>query len=246
MSISTWSQRYLFLPAICLFFMLSAASANTFVTGGDVKQAIQERLAEEDIVAVPKVVDHRLYYRCDRDLMVDAKYPGSWDTVTVTCPNQNPTLQWSVMIRVVDASPDLKDNSPPRNDSGPKIVSLLASVRKGEVLTSDIIALMPAPRGSRLGFFYRIEDVIGRRTAQALSAMKPLRARNLEFDWAITAGQPVQIVKRISGLEIATFGEALDDGQIGDIITVRNVKSKKIISVLVENSKKVTPLANID
>ena len=76
--------------------------------------------------------------------------------------------------------------------------------------------------------------------------MKPLRARNLEFDWAITAGQPVQIVKRISGLEIATFGEALDDGQIGDIITVRNVKSKKVISVLVENSKKVTPLANID
>ncbi len=46
----------------------------------------------EDIVGIPKVADHRLYYKCDRDLTVDAKYPGSWNTVIVTCPNQNLTL----------------------------------------------------------------------------------------------------------------------------------------------------------
>ena len=246
MSIFIFSLRYIFLPCVCLFVMLSGASANTFVTGSDVKNAIQERLAHEDIVGIPKVADHRIYYKCDRDLAVDAKYPGSWNTVIVTCPNQNLTLQWSVLVRVMDASPDLKEKSLYGDSSVTKVVTLLASVRKGELLTPDVIALTPAPSGSRLGFFYRIEDVIGRRAAQALSAMKPLHARNLEFNWTINAGQPVQIVMQISGLEIATLGEALDNAQIGDIIRTKNIKSGKIITVRVENFGKVIPIANIN
>ncbi|MDC1059241.1 flagellar basal body P-ring formation chaperone FlgA, partial [Planktomarina temperata] len=126
------------------------------------------------------------------------------------------------------------------------VVVLLASVKKGEVLTPDIMTLIPAPRGSRIGSFYRVEDVVGRRTTQALSAMQPLRARNLEFDWALTTGQPVQIVQRISGLEISTIGEALDNAQIGDITDVRNTKSGKIIAVRVKSSRKVIPIANIN
>ncbi|MDB9800664.1 flagellar basal body P-ring formation chaperone FlgA [bacterium] len=233
-------------PIIGAIAVFSPASANTVVTGLDIKSAILERLAHEDIMAVPKVADHRRYYKCDQTLLVEAKYPGKWDTVTVTCPNQDVALAWSVMIRVVDASLGFRENSQPDANNSPKVVVLLASVKKGEVLTPDIMTLIPAPRGSRIGSFYRVEDVVGRRTTQALSAMQPLRARNLEFDWALTTGQPVQIVQRISGLEISTIGEALDNAQIGDITDVRNIKSGKIIAVRVKSSRKVTPIANIN
>jgi flagella basal body P-ring formation protein FlgA len=150
------------------------------------------------------------------------------------------------MIRLVDATPKMEINSPSTPNNSPKVVVLLASVKKGEVLTPDIITLAPSLRGSRLGSFYRIEDVAGRRATQSLSAMQPLRARHLEYDWALTNGQPVLIVQRISGLEISTIGESLDNAQINDIIRVKNIKSGKIISVRVDSSKKVTPIANIN
>ena len=246
MRVSSPSLRRLILPMFVAIAAVSSASANTVVTGLDIKSAILERLAYEDILAVPKVAEHRRYYTCDQDLTVEEKYPGKWDTVTVTCPNQDKALAWSVMIRVVDASPDFEKKNHSDANIAPKVVVLLSSVKKGEVLTPDIMTLIPAPRGSRMGAFYRVEDVVGRRTTQALSAMQPLRARNLEFDWALTAGQPVQITQRISGLEISTIGEALENAQIDDITDVRNTKSGKIIAVRVKSSRKVTPIANIN
>ena len=147
-------------PIIGAIAVFSPASANTVVTGLDIKSAILERLAQEDIMAVPKVADHRRYYTCDQTLLVEAKYPGKWDTVTVTCPNQDVALAWSVMIRVVDASLGFRENSQPDANNSPKVVVLLASVKKGEVLTPDIMTLIPAPRGSRIGSFYRVEDLV--------------------------------------------------------------------------------------
>ena len=226
--------------------LFNQAEANTVVTGLNVKEAILNRLSEEEILAIPKVSENRVYYACATKLVVTPKYEGNWDTVTVICPNSNKVLEWSVMIRLVDATPKMEINSPSTPNNSPKVVVLLASVKKGEVLTPDIITLAPPSRGSRLGSFYRIEDVAGRRATQSLSAMQPLRARHLEYDWALTNGQPVLIVQRISGLEISTIGESLDNAQINDIIRVKNIKSGKIISVRVDSSKKVTPIANIN
>ena len=233
---------------LSLFLMpaFNQAEANTVVTGLEVKKAILNRLSQEEIFAIPKVSENRLYYACETKLMVSPKYEGNWDTVTVACPNSNKVLEWSVMIRLVGATPEMEINLSPTPNNSPKVVVLLASVKKGEVLTSDIIALAPPSRGSQLGSFYRIEDVAGRRATQSLSAMQPLRARHLEYDWALTSGQPVLIVKRISGLEISTIGESLDNAQINDIINVKNIKSGKVISVRVDSSKKVTPIANIN
>jgi flagella basal body P-ring formation protein FlgA len=232
--------------SIFLGILCSSAQAQNSVTGVEIKLAITTHLSQESVIGVPKISDGRVFYPCERSLIVSPKFIGKWETVTVKCPQSKKNPEWSIIVRVSGTKKEEKKNSHLKSNISPQVVILLASVKKGEVLKQDIIALAPATASSRLGSFYRIADVLGRRASQNLSAMQPLRARHLEHDWALLAEQPVQIIQRTSGFEISTIGKALDDAQIGDTIRVENIKSGKIISAQVINSKKVTPIANMN
>ena len=230
------------------FFVFSVMSTQGFasdvITGLDVKQAVIDRLADDGVIAKPHISERRRYYSCDAELKVTPKFDDNWDTARVACPKVD--QEWHILVRTgAITTPDTPDT----NDSevaGPEVVVLLASVKRGAIITDDIVALTPAPAGSRLGSFYRIEDVIGRRAKQSISAMQPLKARHLEHQWAVQSGQPVQIIQRLNGFEVSSVGKILEDAQIGDIVTVVNSRSGKEISALVESSKKVSPIANIN
>lgn len=214
------------------------------VTGADVKAAVEREMRRNNITGDPKVADGRRYYSCASDLNVAPKYQGAWETVNVTCPD--PDREWTIMVRTGQITVDVADTDPDTPKGNIQVVVLLASVKKGQVLTPDILKLVEMPRSGRLGAFFRIEDVAGRRSTQALSALQPLRARHLEHDWSVQEGQPVQIVQTVGFLQVSSTGISLENAQIGDIVQVENTKSGKIIKALVESSKKVTPIANID
>jgi len=57
MRVFSYRLGLLILPMISAIALLTPALANTVVTGLDIKSAILERLAHEDIMAVPKVAD---------------------------------------------------------------------------------------------------------------------------------------------------------------------------------------------
>ena len=217
--------------------------ASDTVTGVEVKAAIVAHLSGEGIIAEPQVSERRRYYGCASALTVSPKFAGSWETAKVTCPDKG--REWSIMVRTGQVIADLPGTEA-TEDARPDIVALLASVKKGAVITDDIVALIPAGPGSRLGGFYRTEDVVGRRATQNISAMQPLKARHLEHDWTVEEGQPVQIVQIVGGFRVSSIGEVLENGQIGDIISVENARSGKKISALVESSKKVSPVANMN
>ena len=220
------------------------ALASDVVTGKDVKQAVLARLAQENMIAEPHVSERRHYYSCASELEVWPKFKGSWDTAKVVCPDEG--KEWDILVRtgLVTVTPSETAND--NQATGLDIVVLLASIKRGAIITEDIVALAPASAGSRLGSFYRIEDVVGRRAKQSISAMQTLKARHLEHQWAVQAGQPVQIVHRLNGFEVSSVGKILEDAQIGDIVLVTNTKSGREISALVESAKKVSPIANIN
>jgi flagella basal body P-ring formation protein FlgA len=231
------------LAALFVWAQTGLAQAGV-VTGAQVKAAVLDEMARANITGDPKVSEGRRYYACGAALVVAPKYSGSWDTVNVTCPDAG--AEWTIMVRTGQVMVDLDGNTDTKPQDKIEVVVLLSSVKKGEVLTGDILKLVEMPRNGRIGSFFRIEDVAGRRTTQSLSAMQPLRARHLEYDWALQQGQLVQITQVLGGLQVSTIGKTLENAQIGDIVQVENVKSGKVISALVKNSKKVTPIANIN
>lgn len=233
------------LASLFIFSALSTfALASDVITGLDIKKAVINRLADDGIVAKPHISERRRYYSCGTELKVTPKFDENWDTARVACPEVN--QEWHILVRtgavMHKEAPDTGDGEV----KGMDVVVLLASVKRGAIITDDIVSLTPAPAGSRLGSFYRVEDVIGRRAKQSISAMQPLKARHLEHQWAVQSGQPVQIIQRLNGFEVSSVGKILADAQIGDIVTVVNSRSGKEISALVESSKKVSPIANIN
>ena len=56
----------------------------------------------------------------------------------------------------------------------------------------------------------------------------------------------VLIISGTASLSIVTYGEALTDGKIGDMVVVKNSSSLKEFKAIVTAEKKVSPLANIN
>ena len=48
-----------------------------------------------------------------------------------------------------------------------------------------------------------------------------------------------------AAITITTAAIALENGQIGDMIPVRNVNSQKILKVIITGEKKVAPITNM-
>jgi flagella basal body P-ring formation protein FlgA len=236
--------RSTILTSLIFTLMPVTVLASDVVTGADIKAAILSELAQHNITSDPQVSERRRYYRCSSHLQVTPKFNDSWETARVACPDKG--RDWHIIVRTGQVSPKGAGAPDKTGQTGAEVVVLLASVKKGAVITEDIVALTKLSSGQRIGGFFRPEDVIGRRAKQNLSAMQPLKARHLEHQWSLEVGQPVNIVQKVGGFEVSSVGEVLENAQIGDIIEVINTRSGRKISALVENSKKVTPIANIN
>lgn len=232
------------LTGLVFTLMPFTALASDVVTGADIKAAILTELAQHNITSDPQVSERRRYFSCSSPLQVTPKFDDSWETARVACPEKG--RDWHIIVRTGQVSPQAAVSPDKTAQTGPEVVVLLASVKKGAVITDDIVALTKLSSGQRVGVFFRPEDVIGRRAKQNLSAMQPIKARHLEHLWSLEVGQPVNIVQKVGGFEVSSVGEVLENAQIGDIIEVINTRSGRKISALVENSKKVTPIANIN
>jgi flagella basal body P-ring formation protein FlgA len=73
-----------------------------------------------------------------------------------------------------------------------------------------------------------------------------LKPRHIEVVNAVNKSDTILIVSASSGLQISTYGEALSDGKIGDMILVRNMSSNKKFKAVVTAEKKVSPVTNIN
>lgn len=101
-------------------------------------------------------------------------------------------------------------------------------VQQGDLLLAPI--LLTAQHGDVLT---APEQAVGRRPQRALRPGQPIRNRMLEAALLVHKGSKVRLEMSTGEMSISMQGTALQDGQKGETISVRNERSGKIISAQV-------------
>jgi flagella basal body P-ring formation protein FlgA len=121
---------------------------------------------------------------------------------------------------------------------------VVKNISKGEVLSESHLAYDYTT--ARLpGSFTDIENVIGRKAKFNLARGAILKIRQLKINYAVEKGKYVLLTSSNENVSVTVGAIALEQGQIGDIIKVRNERSGKLLNVVVTSEKKVSALTNM-
>lgn len=114
------------------------------------------------------------------------------------------------------------------------------SLIKGSVLTQEDIyqTEMDAQKLKR-GYFIESKELVGLVCKQDISADSPLTPHNIELAKLVHIGEQVTIIASNNNLSISMDGIALNEGALGEMVKVKNLKSKRIIEAAVAGDKKV-------
>lgn len=93
---------------------------------------------------------------------------------------------------------------------------------------------------ARRGYYNRLDEVVGMAAKRRIRAGQTITPSLLEQAMAVKRGEPVKIVASNDGIEASASGEALGDGQPGEVIRVRNTRSGKVIDAKVLEAGVVT------
>jgi flagella basal body P-ring formation protein FlgA len=93
---------------------------------------------------------------------------------------------------------------------------------------------------ARRGYYNRLDEVVGMAAKRRIRTGQTITPALLEQAMAVKRGEPVKIVASNDGIEASTSGEALGDGQPGEVIRVRNTRSGKVIDAKVLEAGVVT------
>ena len=235
-----------------------ALAANSFVSGADINQIIIDQLAEKGITAKPRLGAERKFPACKKSIEIKQKF-GSWRTVEVSCPAEQ---GWQLLVRtnlghLAPAQPArLTKNDQGRSrkpapyeaqpDKVVKAVFFDRPLRRGERIRPQDIYIASLSSRQAAGSFPDGQAVIGREVKTAVNAGKPVFARQLMPVWLVEKGDDILIHATIGGILVETQGRALEDGQYGAWIKVKNSRSGKILAARIMSEKKVSVNAKIN
>ena len=224
---------------ILIFFGHSELSAETRITGSDIKSQALNVLTDDGAQLELLVSDRRTFFPCSTPLNFTPRIQNDWSSVEITCGSE----PWSTVLRSTAAQQ--KNELSVENISIHKpVVVIVKNISKGEVLNSNHLAY-EYHSVSLPGSFTDIENVIGRKAKFNLARGATLKIRQLEINYAVEKGKYVLLTSSNENVSVTVGAIALEQGQIGDIVKVRNERSGTILNVLVTGEKKVSPITNM-
>tara|TARA_R110000787_G_scaffold97379_2_gene201014 strand:- start:1085 stop:1777 length:693 start_codon:yes stop_codon:yes gene_type:complete len=142
---------------------------------------------------------------------IPEKHKGRNVNVQIVCPDED---SWQLFIPVKIQT----------------IVPVLVTrvrVNKGTLLDNSNIEVIFKDSGQIRGTVMTDPKVVtGARTKRNLSRGSAITNKNTCF---VCKGQPVNIIAKSATFEIKSFGVALKDGSLGEIISVKNTRSGRVI-----------------
>jgi len=211
------------------------------LTGARLGELITSALDAAGQSGRPVVSARRGFPGCDHDPVV-SPLNGSWQTVQVHCDSPS---AWDRSIRVEGAKAAPRRTGKQQEKNQQKALVLVESLPKGTVLANYHMKWVPWTTAEQDGLINNMDAAIGRRLKTNLGAGRALLARHLDHDWQVTEGAYVTISIETAGISVQTGGEAVEAGQLGERIRVRNTRSGKIVHATVTGRNKVTIRANI-
>jgi flagella basal body P-ring formation protein FlgA len=220
----------LFTAGLLNFSLLTTASEINFsqqqlLSGAEEYVLSQLNSDSSDSLKVKAMsIDSRLTIpQCNSALIFSASNESlnqSNVTVKANCPDSN----W-YMFLVVSAK------------QMQSVVVISSAVSPGTVLTEHNIKVVEMNKKLlRSTTFADIQDVIGARVKRRTRAGRPVDPNNLCF---VCKGDSIVIRAGSSAMQVKASGIALQDGNLGDTILVRNSRSKKKIDAQVVSTNTV-------
>lgn len=206
------------------------------INGTEMMTLVSAALKDQEISLSPVIAASRRFPACDTEPQVTPR-DASWSSVNVRCVAPK-IWQRSVRTTVPPRYQPAHTNTDVQT-VGEDAVFLTKSLAKGAVITAQDIRLQPVGAAPAPGLFLNPNAVIGRKLKVNLGTGRLVQARHLELAWLVNKGHPVAILFGGNGtLAISAPGEALENGQLGDLIEVRNRASGRIIrAILVARNK---------
>lgn len=211
------------------------------VPGAEVGRMVRAAMAGAGVADAPAFADPvRAYPACATDPVVSPR-GGDWATAEVRCASP----AWVRAIRTGARPEGVVASDGAEVASGPQVVTLVRSVAKGAVIGAGDVALRPMGARAVDGIFTDPAAVVGRRARAHLGEGQAVLVRQLEPDWLVETGNPLSLTAEAGGLAVSAPAEALEDGQLGDVIRVVNLSSRREVKALVTGRNIVIAQTNM-
>lgn len=235
-------QRTLAVIAVALFLGAagpSAAHAEDLQDHGSIRAAVVAAVQAElgqpgaRVVAEADEIDRRLRLaRCETPLAVTLP-PGRRASRRVTAEVQcQGGRAWKIFV-------------PARVTVYQRVVVAARALARGSVLAESDIKMAEQDTSSLpYGYLLQPEHAIGNRVRRDINAGTPVTPAMLETPALVKRGQQVTLEARSGGMVVRTAGIAKTDGVRGEVISVENASSKRIVHAIVRSGKTVEVLLN--
>jgi flagella basal body P-ring formation protein FlgA len=119
------------------------------------------------------------------------------------------------------------------------------AIGRGVVLSrADVRLQMPTTLEQAEGALRNLEDVVGRETVRSLSADDPIRGDALQAPLLVRNRDIVTVYVRSPGIRVRVTGRAVQDGALGDLITVESLSERKAFFARVSGAQEVEVFAS--
>jgi flagellar basal body P-ring formation protein FlgA len=222
-----------------MLLIKTSDTTNTFVTISkeEIKKIVSNFIAQK-IISQPETVTIK-------DIWVsnDVKLPSG--TITYQCmlpDDSNSGRKVTIpVVFMVNGVYQKKIWAQAEIESLKTVVVTNRPLPRDHIITVDDIQLQKMEvRGLPAKIITRCEEVIGKKTKNALNANVVLIENCVELPPLVKCGDAVFIIAESGVLKISAMGEAREKGSQGQRIRVLNYDSKKEIYARVVNSKTVT------
>ncbi|HEX4028271.1 MAG TPA: flagellar basal body P-ring formation chaperone FlgA [Rhizomicrobium sp.] len=115
-----------------------------------------------------------------------------------------------------------------------RIVVPAHDINRGDTISeSDLTYAMVDGASLVSGLPTKIEEVKGMQARRVLAAGQPFRSDDVRRPIVVTKGQAVTMEFDAPGVQLTAMGRAMSEGGVGDIVTVQNPASYRMISAVV-------------
>lgn len=218
------------------------AADNKIVYGADIAAKVSAFFQTQQISREAIISPKRAYFACAAELAVEPRVAGDWSTISVSCPSPK---KWVVTLRTSSQGNNTDGNSQNVLGGTTQVVFAKHNIPMGKVIVRDDLELKLAANRSAHGAYTSLQDIIGHKAKKNITRDAVLKSRHLIAANDIDKDDDVLIVVGSGALTISTYGQAMEDGQIGEMIIVKNLSSSKEFKAIVLSEKKVRPLTNM-
>ncbi len=168
--------------------------------------------------------------KCSKN-KITAFYPGKQQrlgnvSIGLRCNDQQP---WTIYLRLHITKQQ-------------NIVHAKRHISRGTIITkNDLVIENIEISNANTPLYHSKKNIIGKVARRSISIGKIITATALKPAIIIKRGQEVIIIAKTSGIIIRTKGKALSDGSIGQVVKVKNSRSKRELqaTVIAPNTVKV-------